>query len=111
MRAPEPVTWDALEKVWLADRLYSGPSEKYDHEQDWLEFRAEHEKSMGVLIGFADVARIAGVTRQRARQFVKSPGFPAVIHNTSYGPLYRRDQVEEWARARNTKPGPRKGTS
>ena len=46
MRGPENVTWDALEKVWLADRIYAGPSEKYDYEQEWHEFRARHETEM-----------------------------------------------------------------
>lgn len=59
------------------------------------------------VVGWAEVAKLAGVTRQRARQFRNSPGFPAPVIETSQGPLMAKRAVEQWVRTRDTRPGRR----
>lgn len=59
------------------------------------------------LVGYAEIAKIADVTRQRARQFESIPDFPAAVVETAAGPLRVRAAVEEWAKTRDTKPGRR----
>lgn len=61
------------------------------------------------LVGYAEIAEIAGVSRQRARQLDGSPGFPVPVVRTAAGPLRTRAAVESWAKRRTRKPGrPRK---
>jgi len=61
------------------------------------------------LVGYAEIAEMFGVTRQRARQLVDLPGFPAAVVETAAGPLRVRRQVEGWGRGWERKGGrPRK---
>lgn len=61
------------------------------------------------VVGYAEIAEMAGVSRQRARAFAGSPGFPPAIVETRQGPLMARAAVEAWVERRNTRPGrPRK---
>ena len=57
------------------------------------------------LVGYAEIADMAGVTRQRAKQFAEIPGFPAAVVETASGPLRLRHSVEAWLAHRNTRPG------
>lgn len=57
------------------------------------------------LVGYAEIADIAGVTRQRARQFANLDGFPEPVVVTAAGPLRLKSSVEAWVERRNTKPG------
>ncbi len=61
------------------------------------------------LVSYAEIAEIAGVSRQRARQFADIEGFPKPVVETAAGPLRLKTSVEAWVERRNTKPGrPRK---
>ena len=63
------------------------------------------------LVSYAEIAEIAGVSRQRARQFAAIEGFPKPVVETAAGPLRLKASVEAWVERRNTKPGrPRKTT-
>ena len=55
--------------------------------------------------GYAEIARMAGVSRQRAAHFPECKGFPKPVIRTSQGPLYDRHAVESWLESRNVKPG------
>lgn len=59
------------------------------------------------VVGYAEIARMTGVSRQRARMFPHSPGFPTPVIETAQGPLYLKTAIEAWAQRRNTKPGTR----
>ena len=51
------------------------------------------------LVGLSDIARMLGVTRQRAHQLAASEGFPAPVE--TIGDRIRtwsREAVEDWAR-------------
>lgn len=57
------------------------------------------------LVGYAEIAEIAGVSRSRARQFADLDGFPAPVVETAAGPLRLKSAVQAWVATRNTKPG------
>ena len=57
------------------------------------------------VVGYAEIAEIAGVSRQRARAFTKITGFPAPVIVSAQGPLMARAAVEGWLENRNTRPG------
>lgn len=59
------------------------------------------------VVGFAEIAELAGVSRQRARAFRQSPGFPAPVIETAQGPLMAKAAIEHWIENRNTRPGRR----
>lgn len=61
------------------------------------------------VVGYAEIAALAGVSRQRARQFATITGFPPPVIETAQGPLMGRHAVERWLETRNTATGrPRK---
>lgn len=61
------------------------------------------------VVGYAEIAEMAGVTRQRARQFAALDGFPVPVIETAQGPLMGKHAVERWLEIRNTHTGrPRK---
>jgi predicted DNA-binding transcriptional regulator AlpA len=53
------------------------------------------------LVALADVARLAGVSRQRIHQLAMKPGFPRPIGVFRTHPLYRRDTIDHWLEATN----------
>lgn len=57
------------------------------------------------VVGYAEIAKLAGVSRQRARQLSDSSSFPRPVIETSQGPLFNQHAIERWAETRNTKPG------
>lgn len=59
------------------------------------------------VVGYAEIAELAGVSRQRARAFRQVPGFPEPVIETAQGPLMAKAAVEQWVETRNTRPGPR----
>lgn len=59
------------------------------------------------VVGYAEIAELAGVSRQRARAFRQIPGFPPPVIETAQGPLMARGAVEAWVANRSTRPGPR----
>lgn len=48
------------------------------------------------VVGYAEIAEIAGVSRQRARQFAELQGFPRPVIETAQGPLRSKTAVESW---------------
>lgn len=63
------------------------------------------EYTIPELVGYAEIASMAGVSRQRARQFASLEGFPTPAVETSYGPLRLKTEVQSWLDTRNTRPG------
>ncbi|KFI52312.1 hypothetical protein [Bifidobacterium biavatii] len=57
------------------------------------------------VVGFAEIARIIGVTRQRAHAFPKIDSFPKPVIETAQGPLYSEAAVRTWAETRDARPG------
>lgn len=61
------------------------------------------------VVGYAEIADMAGVSRQRARQFSNISSFPKPVIETAQGPLMGKYAVERWLETRNTSGGrPRK---
>lgn len=48
------------------------------------------------LIGIADIARMAGVSRQRAQALAKKDGFPEPAAVTTGGRFWRQGEVRDW---------------
>ena len=65
---------------------------------DEATFRTElTEPFIPPLVGYAEIAEMAGVSRQRARELPNLPDFPpAVTETSSKGPLRVRSQVATW---------------
>lgn len=63
------------------------------------------EPTIPELVGYAEIADIVGVSRQRARAFADLDDFPAAVVRTAAGPLRTRAAVESWAKHRRTAPG------
>ena len=57
------------------------------------------------VVGYAEIADMAGVSRQRARQFASLSGFPKPVIETAQGPLMGRHAVARWLETRNTSGG------
>lgn len=71
--------------------------------------RANHEPLYPPVVGYAEIARMTGVTRQRAHAFPQIASFPKPVIETAQGPLYSEHAVRAWASQRGTTPGrPRK---
>lgn len=66
--------------------------------------RELYEPDIPTLVGYAEIAAMAGVSRQRARQFAEIQGFPNVATATAGGPLFVKAAVDEWLNSRNSKP-------
>lgn len=59
------------------------------------------------VVGYAEIADIAGVSRQRAREFRRIGSFPKPVIETAQGPLYDEHAIRSWAATRNTATGRR----
>lgn len=59
------------------------------------------------LVGYAEIAEIAGVSRQRAQQLGQTHGFPGPVVTTKAGPLRTRAAVEAWVKRWDRRPGPK----
>lgn len=57
------------------------------------------------VVGYAEIARMADVSRQRARMFPHAPRFPKPVITTAQGPLFNKHAVEAWLRTRIKKAG------
>lgn len=55
------------------------------------------------VVGYAEIAHMAGVTRQRARQFADIEGFPKPAIVTAQGPLMTKASVARWLDTRSTR--------
>lgn len=62
------------------------------------------------LAGIAEIAVLGSVSKQRAGQLVKLPGFPEPVQELAMGPVWLEAEVREFL-AKPRKPGrPPKGT-
>jgi predicted DNA-binding transcriptional regulator AlpA len=50
------------------------------------------------LVGVAEIAAMLSVTRTRIGQLAKSSSFPEPIARLAAGPVWRRSDIELWAR-------------
>lgn len=61
------------------------------------------------VVGYAEIAEMAGLTRQRIRQLAGTKGFPAPIVETAQGPLMPKAAAQHWVETRHARSGrPRK---
>lgn len=68
--------------------------------------RRAMQPSIPELVGYAEIAEMAGITRQRAREIAETRiGFPAAVVETASGPLRVRNQVERWLETWDRRPG------
>ena len=51
------------------------------------------------LVGLKEIADMLGVTSARSHQLAASDGFPAPLGEISAGRIWRREDIEAWARA------------
>lgn len=63
------------------------------------------EPTFPPVVSYIEIAGMAGVSRQRAREFRDIPTFPKPILETSQGPLFLKSAVEQWVATRNRKAG------
>jgi hypothetical protein len=59
------------------------------------------------LVGYKEIADMAGVSRQRAQQLGQIDGFPAAVITAGGGPLRSRQAVESWLQRWDRRPGPK----
>jgi prophage regulatory protein len=84
---------EALARIGVAGGVDLLEAEPEDREASW---RPE-------LLGASDVARLLGVSRQRVYQLLEErEDFPRPAAELARGALWRRHEVEAWARARRT---------
>ncbi len=50
------------------------------------------------LVGLSEIAKMIGLTRQRVDQLVRLPDFPEPDAVLAAGRIWRREDVEAWAR-------------
>ena len=62
-----------------------------------------HDPLYPEVVGYAEIARLAGVTRQRARMFPKIVDFPKPVIETAQGALYTKSAIEAWLERRTRK--------
>jgi prophage regulatory protein len=56
--------------------------------------------AMHHLVGAAEIGRMLGVSRQRVQQLVNRDDFPEPEAVLEMGKVWKRSDVEEWARSR-----------
>ncbi|KFI62069.1 hypothetical protein BCUN_1385 [Bifidobacterium cuniculi] len=62
--------------------------------------RMVHEPLYPPVVSNAEIARMAGVTRQRVGQLVRSKSFPKPVIMTEHAKLYAKSAVEAWLAGR-----------
>lgn len=73
---------------------------------DWSEVKKRNREPLyPKVVGYAEIARMTGVSRQRAYKFPEIDTFPKPVIETSQGPLYSESAVAAWAATRETKAG------
>ena len=61
-----------------------------------------HEPVYPDVVGYAEIAKMAGVSRQRVRQLTERDIFPRPVIRTAQGPLYSVHAVERWLETRGS---------
>jgi prophage regulatory protein len=51
------------------------------------------------LLGFSEVVELLGVPRRTAARYMRRPDFPAPFVRLAAGPIWRRADVQRWAKA------------
>lgn len=71
--------------------------------------RTERNNALSIpaLVGYAEIADMAKVSRQRARDIAQREGFPVAVVETAAGPLRVKSAVESWIRTWDRTPGRR----
>lgn len=64
-----------------------------------------NEFSFPELVGYAEIAEMAHVSRQRARELASREDFPVPVVETAAGPLRMKTAVEEWLSKWDRTPG------
>lgn len=54
----------------------------------------------GELAGLAEVAELLEVTKRTALSYSRRPDFPEPLDRLAAGPVWRREDIEEWAARR-----------
>lgn len=67
--------------------------------------------TMNHLVGAAEIGRMLGVSRQRVQQLVGRDGFPEPEVVLDMGKVWKRADVEEWARSHGRQVKENKGAS
>lgn len=62
---------------------------------------ASSEPIFPEVVSYAEIAELAGVSRQRARQFTVLKDFPHAVIQTAQGPLMEKNAVVNWISRRN----------
>lgn len=57
------------------------------------------------VVGYAEIAELAGLSRQRVRQLASSEGFPAPVIVTAQGPLFPQAAAAQWVARRRPRTG------
>lgn len=66
------------------------------------DFLAELERPIyPEVVGYAEIAAMAGVSRQRARQYAEKDSFPSPVIETAQGPLMSKHAIERWLESRH----------
>ena len=74
--------------------------------REWADAVARNREPLyPPVVGYAEIARMTGVTRQRAYAFPRIESFPKPVIETSQGPLYSEDAVRACAQTRELRPG------
>jgi predicted DNA-binding transcriptional regulator AlpA len=55
-------------------------------------------------MGAREIELMLGVSRQRVQQLVNQAGFPEPVERLAMGAVWRRRDVEKWARAKGRIP-------
>jgi predicted DNA-binding transcriptional regulator AlpA len=55
-------------------------------------------------MGITEIARLLGVSRQRAHQLAHSEDFPEPVAVLAAGPIWETTQIEAWAAATGRSP-------
>lgn len=66
---------------------------------------ASSEPVFPEVVSYAEIAELAGVSRQRARQFTVLRDFPHAVIQTAQGPLMEKQAVVNWISRRSTTRG------
>lgn len=80
----------ARKQVGISRALWSRPRQR--------RHSVRGDEVAGGLWRITDIARDLNVSRQRAQQLVRKPGFPARIAEDGVGPLWQPSDVRRWAR-------------
>ena len=60
---------------------------------------------MAELAGITEIAEMLGASPRTVRNWVQRPDFPKPIETLATGRIWRRREVESWAKKKRPKPG------